>query len=58
MPKPATPAETDHQSAPVPMTTIATPAPQIHMPSTFGQNRPTWSDSRPVKSCEPPQTKP
>jgi hypothetical protein len=48
MPKPTTAAETDHHRRPEPSTTSATPMPQIHMPITLGQKRPTRSDRRPV----------
>ncbi len=58
MPKPDTPADSDHQATPVPSIIIATPAPQIHMPHTIGFCLPMWSESLPVKNCEPPHTKP
>ncbi len=41
-----------------PNSIMATPAPHSHMPHTIGFCRPMWSESWPVKNCEPPHTKP
>lgn len=58
MPKLVTAAETAHHAAPSSNGKSLMPAPQIHIPPTFGPRCPPWSNNRPVTSYAPPLTKP